>query len=93
MTANPLTDLDLEAFCRRKLLVLTSWEKDVIFSLDDTVLSVWREKSADTPSAPTDTASKPIPLENGRAVSDFFSVLAIKQNARHGRQAAKGSKR
>lgn len=77
MAANPICDLALEAFCRRKLMVMSSWEKDLIFRLDDAVrAAVDAGKPTTTPASAQEPAE--IPVSDVKSVKGFFRSLGAK---------------
>jgi hypothetical protein len=91
MAANPLTDEGLEAYCRRRLLSLSWWQKGLIFDLDDAALGAWngdRKREADERArnvrggrpAPGETieipGDKQIPINDGKRLKSMLSSLA-----------------
>lgn len=83
MAANPICDLALEAFCRRKLMRMSSWEKDLIFRLDDTILNAWAAATTKPPPN-TPSAQEPteIPASDVKSVKGFFRGLGAKIKAK-----------
>lgn len=45
MAANPITETELEAYCRRRHIVKSVWEGDLLMRLDDAVMAIWAEKA------------------------------------------------
>lgn len=85
MSVNPLTDLDLEAYCRRRLLRLTSWQKDLLFRLDDAAIGAWngrRREAAAAQQAARDEAPVQIPASDTKTLKGMFRGLAVKVAAR-----------
>lgn len=70
MAANPLTNLELEAFCRLRGLALRRWEVETIFRLDDAVLALMAKRR---PSAQDEPAMVPM--------SDTAGVRAVLKGA------------
>lgn len=74
MAANPLTYLELEAYERKALVHLPSWETELIMRIDDAVRLV---RDADQPpgKAAAPEASE-IPTSDVKSVKGLFRSLA-----------------
>lgn len=72
MAANPLTETELAAYCRRRAVYLTIWESDLLFRVDDAVLSVWAaEAKANKPGG------EPVPVTDTAGVRAVFMNKSI----------------
>ena len=64
MAANPITEHDLAAYCRRRHIPLSIWEGDLIFRVDDAVLAVWAEQAKTTSAS----NGQPVPISDAAGV-------------------------
>ena len=84
MDINPISDLDLEAFCRRRLLALTSWQKDLLFQLDDAAMAAFRGDRRDERERARRKAEGTdalIPVSNVKGLKGLFRGLALRKDA------------
>lgn len=83
MAANPITDEGLEAFCRRRLLDLSWWQKDLLFRLDDAALSAWagdRKAARQARDEPTIDADKQIAVGDAKGLKAMLGSFAKRRN-------------
>lgn len=83
MSANPISELEFEAYCRRTYWSPTVWESNLLLRLDDTALRVWGEKAgARTPPQP---AEEGIPVTNVAAIGGLIRGMAARRGNKQGR--------
>jgi hypothetical protein len=79
MASNPLTHMELEAFCRLRLVHLTAWEVDVLFRVDDAVQGVW---AAEAKRKSGGGADNEIPASDVKGIKAMFQGLKARKGGR-----------
>lgn len=72
MAANPITEQELAAYCRRRHVPLSIWEGDLILKVDDAVLAVWAEQTKTTSA----NSGQPVPISDTAGVRALFRSRA-----------------
>lgn len=80
MAANPITHLEIEAFCRLALVDLSAWSVGVIRRVDDAVLAAIRPPE----DAPAETEAD---VNDPKAVRGLLSGIRDRLGARHAKPA------
>ena len=70
MAANPITETELEAYCRRRHIVKSVWEGDLLMRLDDAVMAIWAEKAGKGGSVEVEAR-----IDDPRAVRGLLSSI------------------
>lgn len=77
MAANPITETEFEAYRRRRHIVASIWEGDVLMRLDDAVLEAANTKAPKTTPPPKDSGA--IPVSNTAAIKSLFTGLMARK--------------
>lgn len=81
MAANPITELEFEAFCRRRHIRPTIWEGDMLMRLDDEVLAAKANPSAAATDDP-DPSDRSAPVTDRKAVRGLLAGIGERMRSR-----------
>ncbi len=76
MAANPISYVDIDAYCRLNGIAMMTWEIDLICSLDNAILAVTR---AGQKTKSSDQLKNETPADDGRGVASLLRGLKQKK--------------